>query len=62
MMTNDSRDFLKDPPAYLDPLWILLMRARLKSAAEAGWPALKESREAGAIAPDWSIAEIPYKE
>ena len=53
----DQRDATKKPPAYLSPLWILLMRERLKSATVAGWPALKASRETGAEIPDWNVAK-----
>ena len=35
-MTLDARDATKEPPAYLDIPWILLMRKRLKEFQETG--------------------------
>lgn len=32
----DGRDATPEPPAYLDPLWVLLMRERLKRYQETG--------------------------
>lgn len=58
MNSADARDYSKEPPAILDPLWILAMRARLRSAVGAGWPGFAASRERGASSPDWGIAKI----
>jgi hypothetical protein len=32
----DARDATKEPPAYLDPRWILMMRKRLREFQETG--------------------------
>ena len=34
--TGDYRDFTPDPPAILDPLWILKMRQRVKAFISTG--------------------------
>lgn len=34
--SGDSRDFSKAPPAMLDPLWVLLMRERLRNFQATG--------------------------
>ena len=36
---SDPRDYTPEPPAYLDPRWVLDMRKRLQEAAKAGFPA-----------------------
>jgi hypothetical protein len=35
-MTLDARDATPEPPAYLDPLWVLLMRERIRNFQETG--------------------------
>lgn len=57
MKSADPRDYSKDPPAILDPLWILAMRERMRSALGAGWPKFAVSRERGADMPDWGIVK-----
>jgi hypothetical protein len=32
----DQRDATKEPPAYLDPRWVLMMRKRLREFQETG--------------------------
>ena len=36
MKSLDSRDFTRDPPAYLDPHFVLLMRERLRNFQATG--------------------------
>lgn len=51
-MSLDSRDYSKEPPAMLDPLWVLLMRERLRNFQATGnleWYAGKVE--------DWSPAK-----
>jgi hypothetical protein len=34
--TMDGRDFTQDPPAILDPEWVLMMRARVQHYIQTG--------------------------
>ena len=36
MISADSRDYTPDPPAYLDPRWVLSMQRRLKAYRDTG--------------------------
>ena len=36
METCDTRDFTKEPPANLDPRWVLSMQRRLKAYRDTG--------------------------
>jgi hypothetical protein len=35
-MTYDQRDMTAEPPAMLDPYWVILMRKRLRHFQETG--------------------------
>lgn len=48
--TLDARDATPEPPAELDPRWVLTMRRRVLSLS---WPALKASRENQEQGPRW---------
>jgi hypothetical protein len=46
MVSADSRDFTPEPPAYLDPLSVIRMRAMVKDAQANGyrpWPYTRDA-------------------
>jgi hypothetical protein len=49
----DARDATKEPPAYLDPRWVLMMRKRLREFQETGRMEWYKRVE------DWSPAKTP---
>jgi hypothetical protein len=52
-MTYDQRDMTAEPPAMLDPYWVILMRKRLREFQATGDLSWYKKSE------DWSPAKTP---